>query len=154
MKKQLNSNCVKMTKKSLILFLFRMLLHRDNTRKREKKVENSRLLHFLYCIVHQKEASLIFEKRSYLRFHLLRNKQIKERLTRPNCSKQFLTSSKVLGAESPPTKIFLVRVTICKKRSNIKLVKGTFDVCFIKHTFLWQFCQASIQQQITKIEVR
>ena len=36
-------------------------------------------------------------------------------LTLPNCSKYFLTSSRVDGADRPPTKIFFVRVTIWKE---------------------------------------
>ena len=36
-------------------------------------------------------------------------------LTLPNCSKYCFTSSTTVFADSPPTKIFFVLVTICKK---------------------------------------
>ena len=44
------------------------------------------------------------------------------KLTFPNCSKYALTSSTVVVAERPPTKIFFVRDTCKKRMTSVKFV--------------------------------
>ena len=44
------------------------------------------------------------------------------KLTFPNCSKYALTSSTVVVAERPPTKIFFVRDT-CKKKNDVSKIR-------------------------------
>lgn len=49
-------------------------------------------------------------------------RSLRQELTLPNCSKYCFTSSTTVLADNPPTNIFFVLVTICKKLQDKHMV--------------------------------